>query len=69
LQLREYGCGHAQCRVTCVGDEAVFNGFDFDVTDEGSKKEFRFAIGNYEAVCKEIAERARRYRERTKPEA
>ena len=31
---------------------------------DGARKEFRFAVANYEAVCKEIAEHARQQRER-----
>jgi hypothetical protein len=60
----EYGCGHTGCRVTREGDEVVFNEFDFDVSREGARKLFRFALANYEAVCKDIAEFARQQRER-----
>jgi hypothetical protein len=60
----EYGCGHTGCRVTREGDEVVFNEFDFDVSREGARKLFRFTVGNYEAVCKDIAELARQQCER-----
>ena len=54
----EYGCGHAQCRVLHEGDSVIFRGFDFDVSPAGTKKEFRFASANYEAVVNEIVTKA-----------
>lgn len=60
----EYGCSHTGCRVTRVGDEIIFNEFDFDVSPEGAQKLFRFDVANYEAVCKDIADLARQQRER-----
>jgi hypothetical protein len=59
----EYGCGHAQCHVAQEGDEVIFREFDFDVSAEGARKEFRFGAANYFSVCNEIAERARKQRE------
>jgi hypothetical protein len=60
----EYGCGHTRCHVVNVGDEVVFCEFEFDVSREGAKREFRFGAANYHTVCKGIAEQARRQREK-----
>jgi hypothetical protein len=60
----EYGCSHTQCRVVLVGDEVVFNEFAFDVSTEGSRKEFRFPAADYNAVCNEVSSRAQGQRTR-----
>src|SRR5262245_40636631 len=46
----EYGCGHTGCQMTRDGNEVVLKDFDFDVTQEGAKKEFRFSAANYDDV-------------------
>lgn len=60
----DYGCGHTQCRVIRDGDDVVFHEFAFDVTSDGARKEFRFGAANCDAVCQDIAARARQQRER-----
>jgi hypothetical protein len=59
----EYGCSHSQCHVAREGDDVVLYDFAFDVTKEGAQKEFRFSAANYDAVCNQIAQRARQQRE------
>jgi hypothetical protein len=57
----EYGCGHTRCEVVHEDSVVVFKNFDVDVTPEGRKMEFRFAVENYKRVVSEIVAQVREY--------